>query len=509
MADDRKIVWNLDATGGQQTAADFNAVNKQMQTAEARTRVVATRFTGVASASSAMGTALAKVNPLVGGLASAFGSAGGAVSGLVTATNPLVGLLAGGLAAAVSVAISFFTTATEKTSEFNDEMEVGTRNATSFAKALALLRSEREELARAEALAAGVSTEEQFEAQKKLLRGLQSQVLLRQKDLEEKVEGSRVADVEKRDLDELRSTKEQILGIDREIFRLTKARNIAQAQERDAATKAFVDANDKKRRREAADRIAKEVKSGRGGGGTRFGDAEEREMAVAELLAKEQESADARAKLIDDVVAMEFRAEEEITNNVIKEEERREKARIDGVKKLADEEKEFRQKQRNAEKAYSSEVEGIWQSRAQSGINIAAEGLQALVKGQEFSLAAVAEQFGGEMVAEGTRHAWKAILWSLDPFTAPFAGPIAAAAAAEIAAGLALGAAGSAGAPSGQGGAARPEPTGTRSQDTGGTGPIVVNINALTPDANAGLGAVKAIRAAQLKRGKIANVGQA
>ena len=79
MPDQRKITWHLDAKGGKAAAVEMGSVTKQMEQMDAKSRAAATRFTGVASASSALGTSLSRVTPMIGGMSTAFGSAGGAV----------------------------------------------------------------------------------------------------------------------------------------------------------------------------------------------------------------------------------------------------------------------------------------------------------------------------------------------------------------------------------------------------------------------------------------------
>jgi hypothetical protein len=460
------MLINLEVHGGQQAANDMNVVADSVGNLDDKARSATTKFGGLASASSALGTILSQTNPVVGGLASALGTAGGAASGLTTLLGGVGGLAVGGLIAALGLAVTWFVKTKDSAEDFGESMEDLTRTEGGIAKYIKMLETMNEE----EEFSIKIKTNKvsAMEAEA-LIMMEQEKIALRMIEIRRLAAGDWMLDeeVEKAMISKLNrqneASKEFIAN--QEIV-IQNARDNA---EMDRINLQNI------RNMEAWDKYHAMFKGKKGKEDDPFSD----------LLLKD-----------DDI----FRRWEDLHDHV--EEVHNESVAFGmdvlGILddwelmelELADMRRKEEEAQRTREEGRKKFEQG-WQGSlgiVQGGFNDLAANM---IMGQEINLEALVQMVGTQIVKDGLKNMWVAGGLLLNPLTAGSGGALMAYAGAEIAAGAAMGAvAGAAGGKSGGSGGA-PQRQGrplssVREERPQQAAPVTINVKTLNPSQEVG-----------------------
>ena len=480
---DRTIQWNLQVAGAPQAVNDMTSVTGAMASMDDQSRIAATRFTGLASASSALGTVLSRTTPQVGGLASALGTAGGATSGLVTAIGGVGGLVAGGLIAALALSVDWFIRSGEAAEEAKDAwLEAGlaaltaAKSVTELDKARAKSAREAMDLETEADLIEDINrlNEEKNEKQKESLELQRDTNEFLEEENQEKFKTltaeisslGTLARKKQTQLDTLRVSNDQ-LDMGEAILELET--EIEERKKKQLKTTKAI-------KNEWKDLIKTLSADGEVTDLLEIFDPEEAEDKFAQLTLHEEAYYDARMQRMQEFLAEQKKLEEE----------------------------------------GAAAFEKAWQGSL-SIVGSATTDLAAdMLAGNEVSLANILNMMGTQIIKDGIKNLWVAGGMLLNPITAGSGGALMGYAAAEIAAGTAMaqasgGAGGaSSGGPGGAGGGssgmapARPTPVAQGILDKRKEESTVIHVHTLTPTVEAGEAIDRAWIAARTKRGKYA-----
>lgn len=475
------VSWELRIDGANASAQKLGNVSNGFDVLDKKTRETTTRFTGIASAGSALGTSLSRLNPQLGTLVSAFGSAGGAASGLTTAIGGIGGLLGGGLVAAVAVAIQYFANAQAESDKLADSFENQLRSVDDLIKGY----REMESLAAAASRRSfGVETVEDLERRKAETEALHAAAK------------EALADQNRRRKEGLQYSIDSIAKLQNEIILHEKARD--KIDEQINATKRFNNALDVEEElvKSTNKKLVKKEELI-----TNIGNVELRQQQWLEAMVAERDAAE------------EKRLDEWYENEVLKA-----TARADLQKEIEEEitkhKKEELRKREDAERRANDLMTASTQRYIDATSSVMASGLNALAQGRELAIGQIIAAIGSELVAAGTRDMLQAAAFFFNPYMMAYAPGLLAAGATEVGVGMSMGAAGAAAtpSPSAGGGAtatispSSPPPRDLTAEGKGTSGPVVINLHTLKADEDAASAMLDSLDRLQKKRGKSASL---
>lgn len=481
MANDNVINWELRIDGAQQASQNLGTVGTSFDDLDAKTRQATTRFTGVASAGSALGTSLSRLNPQLGTLVSAFGSAGGAASGLTTAIGGVGGLLGGGLVAAVAVAIQYFSNA-----------QIASDNLT---------KSLHDQLVSVEELVKGYREMETLAAAaSRKAFGVETVADLQQRKAETQAlyNAAKAAldDQNRRRKEGLQHSVDSIATLQHEI--ILHERMIGKIDEQIRATKQLNNELDIEEVTLAS--VAK--RSGK--------ISEDFRVTTSMVEARQQE-------WIERMVADREASDRQYLDSWYEIEVLKGQARMEHERTIQEKitkiQKDELQKRERAEERANAMYASMGQRYVDVTASTMAQGLNALAQGKELAIGQIISAIGSELVAAGTRDVLQAAAFFFNPYMMAFAPGLLAAGGAEIAVGMGMGAAGSAATPSTGGSIAHaaatpanPTPRNLEEERNRESGPIVINVHTLRADEDAGKAIHESLRNYQKRHGRAASL---
>jgi hypothetical protein len=474
--------WEFKVTGAEVTASKFKETSTSLVDLDQKSRIAATRFTGVASASSALGSVLGMVNPKMAGFATVVGTAGGATSGLVTAIGGVGGLAAGGLVAALGIGITYIAKIASETEEWSDKLKTLTVGLGKYIEQIRKLE-EQEQLWRR--VIAGTSSVLETRASIMKKEGDIAVYTALQVELAEKL-------------------KQNVYSSWYAVNQEKEKRQLAEIKRRLAVLKEEKELMIKG----LANLRAFESESGKAIGTSK---ADPKGTAKAKAAQKQVELKYEEWSLVYKLqqIEQDLHNERLVRLDELRQSKGTEQPYLD-IKNQAmglDAEKNFQDERYNTIKASEDKIQAA-QSATMSILGSGMTDLMAnMIMGEELNLQAILKMVGTQIVKDGLKNAWVAGGLLLNPLTAGFGGPLLAYSAAEVAAGAAMGViagSGDTAGPRGAGGPAvgRPTPPRQRPRERENQGPTVIHIHTLNPTVEVGESVISSIKKYSQKRGR-------
>jgi hypothetical protein len=511
MTDQRRLGYVIDVEGADVAAAELEQVGGAMQGLSIDSMETASRFSGLAGASGALGSILSRTTPEIGAMASALGTAGGATSGFVAALGGPMGLAAGGLVAVLGLAVTWFNMTEEAAADYGDENErlIGiTSQLEKETRKLAAAEAARQQQLR---IASGQGTEFETQAQ---INKLKDQLAAQEKERDEFAKRFGLLPGARRLPEQVMQTTFAGGQAFRAPRKVTPEEQLSFINLADSASKTreqldFLSKRMEEMRQpiepvptilgedfEGPGFRARKKRGRKKGAGFDFGLDDpglirEIDFTQQTELEKDEGFFDSKIDIEEDYFDRRKELSEDYTIFT-----------LGGIVTITEAEIEAAEERLAAQEAAQQKVTDAMMG----GLDILKGGFNKMaadvIMGEELNLKSILKMMGTAVVQKKIKNLWVAGGLLINPYTAGNGGALLAYAAAEIAAGAAMGAASRGG--GGGGGAqrpARPTATGAADRTVVDPQPTEIHVHTLTPTMDAAIAIDRSVRMLNDKQG--------